>query len=151
MLHLHLLQPLLQVRVHLYKFTSNYGLSFNLDLLKVPYIIFCWLSYLDGSTPLLTILCDKSELLIVSKYLRLSVRFASNATMKHSIGNKAHDIAKRIFVIAIMIQYTHLIVKTNIHIQITLISSQLNTHNFVFLYAVIPLSSNYFTFLVSSN
>ena len=48
-------------------------------------------SYLEGSIPLLTMLCDRSELLIVSKYLRLSVRLPVAPMMIYSNGSRDHN------------------------------------------------------------
>ena len=47
--------------------------------------------YLEGSIPLLTILCDRSELLIVSKYLRLSVRLPVAPMIMYSNGSRDHN------------------------------------------------------------
>ena len=47
--------------------------------------------YLEGSIPLLTILCDRSELLIVSKYLRLSVRLPVAPMIIYSNGSRDHN------------------------------------------------------------
>ena len=47
--------------------------------------------YLEGSIPLLTILCDRSELLIVSKYLRLSVRLPVAPMITYINGSRDHN------------------------------------------------------------
>ena len=53
--------------------------------------------YLEGSIPLLTILCDRSELLIVSKYLRLSVRLPVAPMMIYSNGSSDHKMVNTFF------------------------------------------------------
>ena len=54
-------------------------------------------SYLEGSIPLLTILCDRSELLIVSKYLRLSVRLPVAPMMIYNNGSRDHKMVNTLF------------------------------------------------------